>query len=103
MEQMTHSHKVHICGENFQIKSDLSEGLIEKIAGYVDYKIKEVGTRAVQNDNLKIVVLAAMNIAGELFDAKQRLEEYERHSDDVESRARSLSRSLEVATQSAPE
>ena len=57
MSDMVHTHKVNICGENFQIKSDVDPSEIEKIAGYVDYKIKELDTNQVTGDKLKITIL----------------------------------------------
>ncbi len=98
MNKMSHSHKINICGENFQIKSDVPANTIEKIAGFVDYKVKEIGASSVNGDKLRVTILAAMNIAGELFDAKSKIEEYEKYSDIIKERAKSLSASLDMVT-----
>jgi len=99
MQSLEHTHKVNICGENFQIKSDVPSNVIEKIAGYVDYKIKEVGHSSMKGDKLKVSVLAAMNIAGELFDAKNKMEEFEKSSQNIESRAQALNDSLDLVAE----
>ncbi len=96
MTELSHTHKVNICGENFQIKSDVPANVIEKIAGYVDYKIKEIGNTSVNDDKLRVSVLAAMNIAGELFEAKGQMEEYEKLSKTINSRAQSLNKALDM-------
>lgn len=99
MADLTHTHKVNVCGENFQIKSDVPSHIIEKIAGYVDYKVKEVGSHSVNNgDKLRLCVLAAMNIAGELFELKNKLEEQEKISAFIENKAKSLGESLDRAS-----
>jgi len=98
MSEMVHTHKVNICGENFQIKSDVKSSEIEKIAGYVDYKIKELDTTQVTGDKLKISILAAMNIAGELFEARSKAEDLESFKQNTESKAKSLNKTLDMAT-----
>lgn len=100
MAEMTHTHKVSVCGENFQIRSDVPAHVIEKIAGYVDYKIKEVSSHSAYNgDKLRLCVLAAMNIAGELFEFKDKLEEQEKNNAYVEDKIRTLGETLERAAQ----
>ncbi|MBF0431816.1 MAG: cell division protein ZapA [Fibrobacteria bacterium] len=99
MSNLAHTHKVNICGENFQIKSDVPANLIEKIAGYVDYKIKEVGNNSVNGDKVRISVLAAMNIAGELFEARSKMDELEKYSSQVESKSKVLNESLDQLAQ----
>ncbi len=98
MSEMIHTHRVNICGEQFQIKSDVPKGEIEKIAGYVDYKVKELNINHFNGDKLKVSILAAMNIAGELFEARSKLENLENMSQNLENRAKNLSQSLEMAT-----
>jgi cell division protein ZapA (FtsZ GTPase activity inhibitor) len=99
MTDLSHTHKVNICGENFPIKSDVPANVIEKIAGYVDYKIKEVSSTSVNGEKIRDVILACMNIAGELFEVKDRMEEYEKSSRNMEAKVQSLSNSLDLATE----
>ena len=94
---MQHSYKVNICGENFQIKSDQPPQVIERVAGYLDFKIREMSKGGINVDKFRVVVLAAMNLAGELFELRTRLEDYDRKSDQLQEKARSLSASLDRA------
>ncbi len=98
MENMSHSHKVSICGENFHIKSDVPSSVIAEIANYVDSKVKEIGNNSMNADKFKIAILAAMNIAGDYFDSKSKISEYEEHLLDVEAKSKGLSDSLDTAT-----
>ena len=97
MANMEHSYKVNICGENFQIKSDQSPQTIERVAGYLDFKIRELSKGGINVDKFRVVVLAAMNLAGELFELKNRMEEYDKKSDQLQEKARSLNASLDRA------
>ena len=94
---MEHSYKVNICGENFQVKSDQPPQVIERVAGYLDFKIREMSKGGINVDKFRVVVLAAMNLAGELFEVKAQLEEYDRQSNQLEEKARSLNASLDRA------
>jgi len=98
LPELLHTHKVSVCGEIFQIRSDVPAHVIEKIAGFVDFKTKEVSAHSVYNgDKLRLCVLAAMNIAGELFEARQKLEEYAKNSTYMENKIRTLGETLEKA------
>ena len=99
---MEHSYKVNICGENFQIKSDQSPQVIERVAGYLDFKIREMSKGGINVDKFRVVVLAAMNLAGELFEARTRLEEHEKQSSRIQEKAKSLNASLDKAIDRAP-
>jgi len=96
-----HSYKINICGENFQIKSDQPPQGIERVAGYLDFKIREMSKGGINVDKFRVVVLAAMNVAGELFEMKTRLEEYDKQSDQLQEKARNLNASLDKAIRPA--
>ncbi len=98
---MEHSYKVNICGENFQIKSDQPPQTIERVAGYLDFKIREMSKGGINVDKFRVVVLAAMNLAGELFEARTRLEEHEKQQSRIQEKARTLSASLDKAMDEA--
>jgi hypothetical protein len=59
MEPVEHSYKVNICGETFQVKSDQPPQTIERVAGYLDFKIRELGKGGINVDKFRVVVLAA--------------------------------------------
>jgi cell division protein ZapA len=92
---MENSYKVNICGETFQVKSDQSPQTIERVAGYVDFKIKEMGKGGINVDKFRVAVLTAMNLAGELFELKSKIEAYDKESNQIQEKARSLNASLD--------
>ena len=97
MSSMEHSYKVNICGETFQVKSDQTPQTIERVAGYLDFKIREMGKGGINVDKFRVVVLAAMNLAGELFELRARVEEYDKKSNQLQEKAKSMNESLDRA------
>jgi cell division protein ZapA len=85
---------VDIFGHEYKIRGDADPGYILEIAQYVDGKMKEVahGAGAPQGSLTKIAILAALNIAEELF--RERTEK-QRYLQDVETSTRRMRRKLE--------
>ncbi len=79
--------KVNIYGEEYPIKSEAAITYVEEVAWYVDKKMKEVADKLPQNSPAKVAVLAALNIADELY--KER-EEKEKQLLEVEKKASHL-------------
>jgi cell division protein ZapA len=94
---MEHSYKVNICGETFQVKSDQGPQTIERVAGYLDFKIREMGKGGINVDKFRVVVMAAMNLAGELFELRAKVEEFDKQQSRVQEKSRSLNESLDRA------
>ncbi|RLB07084.1 MAG: cell division protein ZapA [Deltaproteobacteria bacterium] len=67
--------EVEIFGQQYVIRSDLSEEQIKEVANYVNEKMREVaeGTKSV--NTLHIAILAALNIANEYLQEKGKKEE----------------------------
>jgi len=67
----TNSTTVEIFGREYRIKGVADEAYIQNVARYVDDKMKEMsrGTSLPSQDRLAI--LAALNIADELFQVRQ--------------------------------
>ena len=87
--------RVNIFGSEYALKADddKKESVIA-IAKYVDQKMREIDRSQAINSNLKIAILAALNIAEELYQNKQfqgRIEE------TIDEESRKLNRSLEEA------
>ena len=87
--------RVNIFGSENAIKADddKKESVIA-IAKYVDQKMREIDRSQAINSNLKIAILAALNIAEELYQNRQfqgRIEE------TIDEESRKLNRSLEEA------
>ena len=58
---------VEIQGARYAIRSDLDEQYIVRLAGYVDAKMQRAGNEVPTGESMKVAILAALNIADELF------------------------------------
>ena len=58
---------VHIHGQQYPINSTLDAEYVARLALYVDEKIRAAAESASTSDSLRLTVLAALNIADELF------------------------------------
>lgn len=58
---------VEIQGLRYPIRSELDEQYVVELARYVDSKMARSGQEVPTGETLKIAVLAALNIADELF------------------------------------
>jgi cell division protein ZapA len=61
---------VEILGQRYSIRSALSEAYVHHLASYVDQKIRSAAEVAPTSDTVRLVVLAALNIADERFHAQ---------------------------------
>jgi cell division protein ZapA len=63
---------VDIQGQRFAIKSTLDPKYVHDVAAYVDHKMDRVGRELTStSDAMRLAVLAALNIADELFRSRQ--------------------------------
>jgi cell division protein ZapA len=58
---------VEISGQRYPIRSSLEPEYVVRLAAYVDEKIRAAGDSTPTGDSLRLAVLAALNIADELF------------------------------------
>ena len=86
------SVKVEIFGSEYRIRGDADPECIQEIAHYVDSKMREVSSETSLGSSLKVAILAALNIAGELFGER---EDRNRLLAQVQDRAEELTRSLD--------
>ena len=63
---------VEIFGQRYPIRSTLDPEYVQRLASYVDGKIRAAGESAPSGDPVRLAVLAALNIADELCTARQR-------------------------------
>jgi cell division protein ZapA len=92
------SHKsiqVEIYGQQYTIKGQAPERYVRELAGYLDRKMHEVATASNVNTLAKIAILAALNIADELFQQRQALEQRNVVLKKAERRVSDLIDSLE--------
>jgi cell division protein ZapA len=68
------STEVYILGQKYTIKGDASEEYIREIASFVDKKLKEVHNSIPNITPVKASILAALDIADELFKLRSEQE-----------------------------
>jgi cell division protein ZapA len=86
--------KVNIFGSEYVLKAEGNHAYIKNIANYVDKKMREIDRSQKINASVKVAILAALNIADELFQEK---EYRDRLIDQINEDSRSLNRRLEEA------
>lgn len=59
--------KVNIYGTEYPIRGEVDVEYIRRVAEYVDRKMREVDQSTAAKSSLKVAILAALNIADELF------------------------------------
>lgn len=62
--------EVHILGQAYMVKGAESPDYVKELAAFVDGRIKEVYTVLPGTPPLRATILAALNIADELFKAR---------------------------------
>lgn len=70
---MRSSRVVHvdIHGQRYAVRSDLDPAYISELASYVDEKMQLASTEVQSGESMKVAILAALNIADELFTSRQ--------------------------------
>lgn len=85
---------VEILGQRYPIQSSLDRAYVARLAAYVDDKVRAAAEATPAGDTLRFAVLAALNIADELF----RCREATRDKDGLfAERAEELERLLDRA------
>jgi cell division protein ZapA len=62
---------VDIHGQRYPIRSSLEPEYVARLASYVDEKIRAAADTTPTGDSLRLAVLAALNIADELFRCRE--------------------------------
>ena len=75
MENTANRVKVRIYGQDYTIAGDRDEETIKAIAACVDEKMRQVGRNYASNAQGSLAVLAAINMADELFSAREQIAE----------------------------
>ena len=80
---------VHILGHEYRIRSDESGEFVREIALYVDDLMHRISSRMSAGTTAQVAVLAALNIAEELF--RERANGHESGSaEEIDARLRAL-------------
>lgn len=72
--KLDHTRRVAIGGETFSVRSDAPPETIERVAHYVDQRISEAKAALGETDRFRVAVLASLQVAGDLMEARQELE-----------------------------
>jgi cell division protein ZapA len=83
---------VEIHGQRYPIRSTLDPEYVARLASYVDEKIRAAAENTPTGDSLRLTVLAALNIADELFRCRDTTK---LRDGQIEKRAGELERLLD--------
>ncbi|HKK19860.1 MAG TPA: cell division protein ZapA [candidate division Zixibacteria bacterium] len=86
---------VKIYGDEYPIIGGSDPSYISRVADFVDSKMKETARSSRVAARDKVAILAAMSIASELYENKDRLDESQAHlGDRIDSMIERLDRAL---------
>ena len=69
--------KVNILGQDYVVRSAAGQKYLEKVAEYVNEKMEEIQASGIDDSQqLRIAILAAMNITDELLTYKKEKEKF---------------------------
>ena len=83
---------VEINGQRYPIKCSLEPEYVARLARYVDERMRAASDLTPTGDSLRLAILAALNIADELFRARER---DRARSGELEERAGEIERLLD--------
>ncbi|HEY7911604.1 MAG TPA: cell division protein ZapA [Blastocatellia bacterium] len=66
-------YKVVIYNQTYNLRSDHDVDYIQELAEYVDRRMNEIARATMTVDSLRVAILAALQIADELFKARRDL------------------------------
>jgi cell division protein ZapA len=69
--------KIDIYDQSYNVNAEQNTDYLTELAAYVDLKMREVAEATRTVDSLKVAVLAALNIADELFTMRERQQQIE--------------------------
>jgi cell division protein ZapA len=81
MSRELQSIRVVIYDQEYFMRGDLNEEYIQKLAQYLDTKMRSIAERTRTVDSLRVAMLAALNVADEYHQLKARYEEVTEHMD----------------------
>lgn len=67
--------RVVIYDQEYLMRGDLDQEYIQKLAAYLDAKMRSIAERTRTVDSLRVAILAALNIADEYHQMKAKYEE----------------------------
>jgi cell division protein ZapA len=91
---MPDGHVIHveIHGQKYPIRSTLDQEYVTRLAAYVDEKMRAAADSTPTSDSLRLAVLAALNLADELFRCRDAMRA---RSGEIAERAGELEKLLD--------
>lgn len=87
-----------LCGEALQLRTDQPPEVVQRLAGYINDKVKVLGGgTGLAPENFRLLALASLGITGELFETQARLKDTEESRERMLAKARTLSAALDRA------
>ncbi|MBL8034999.1 MAG: cell division protein ZapA [Leptospiraceae bacterium] len=86
---------VELMGKTFTIKGDADPEYMATVAGYVNNKIAEM-RKLTSSDQVKMLLLTALNLADELFQARKGIQVSPADAQQIEKRTQALLKMLET-------
>lgn len=74
MQRENEVRRVEICDRIYAITGAIDEEYLERLSAYVDGKMREIQESSRTVDTVKVAVMAALNIADELFQQRNQAE-----------------------------
>jgi cell division protein ZapA len=90
MNAKRNSVRVTILNEDYTIRSDATVEHTRDVAQYVDRAIRQVMSSGTVVETNKAAILAALQIAGELFEARENADQLSRSIRSLSEETRSL-------------
>ena len=81
MAKEPQSIRVVIYDQEYFMRGDLNQEYIQKLARYLDTKMRSIAERTRTVDTLRVAMLAALNVADEYHQLKARYEEVTQQMD----------------------
>jgi cell division protein ZapA len=73
----TYSHKVVIYNQTYTLRSEHESEYIQQLADHVNQRMVEIASATMTVDSLRVAILAALQIADELYQARREIQETE--------------------------
>ena len=99
MDGTSESVHVYIFGDEYSIKGDVDVETTKKVADFVDRKMMEFQKNIASRDKLKVAVLSALNIAGDMFDYKLQCESLARQVEELKEKTGLLGEKIDTCLQ----
>lgn len=97
MDATSQGIHVTIFGDEYSVKGDVDIDTTRNVAEYVSRMMTDMSEKSTSYNKLRIAILSALNIAGELFENKAQNEGLRNKMLDIERRVESLEKRIAEA------